>query len=143
MLTFARQGDPTVAGGAGTPPKHLSLGDEGKADVRDGNQDYIVAELNGRVSASEHYSSELFARTQLISIPLLDRHCCSNRKVRASCRSGGGSQSVLFGDYCSVLPGGLAEVDVSGVSKTIKGEAADLWYQLVKSSSVRSNTTMQ
>lgn len=62
MLTFARQGDPTVAGGAGTPPKHLSLGDEGKADVKDGNQDYIVAQLNGKVSVSDNYSPDLCAR---------------------------------------------------------------------------------
>lgn len=135
MLTFARQGDPTVAGGAGTPPKHLSLGEEGKADVKDGNQDYIVAELNGRVSSM---TATLLSGSELTLIHLLASHRCPNCKVRATGRSGGGSQSVLFGDHCPVLPGGIAEVDVSGVSLTIKGVVADLWYQLVRTSSVRS-----
>ena len=49
LLTYARVNDPTAAGGAGQPPKHLRLGSEGKADVKDGGDDRIVAELNGRV----------------------------------------------------------------------------------------------
>jgi hypothetical protein len=49
LLTYSRVDDPTAAGGAGTPPKHLSLGQEGKADVKDGNQDIMIAELDGKV----------------------------------------------------------------------------------------------
>lgn len=50
MLTFSRQGDPTFAHGDGPAPQHLIIGDEGKADVKSGDGDMIVAELNGKVS---------------------------------------------------------------------------------------------
>lgn len=49
LLTYSRVDDPTAAGGAGQPPQHLTIGKEGKADVKDGDKDKIVAELNGRV----------------------------------------------------------------------------------------------
>ncbi|KAL7423470.1 hypothetical protein Q5752_001050 [Cryptotrichosporon argae] len=48
LLTYARQDDPTVAGGAGQPPAHLSVGADGRADVKAGDDDKIVAELNGK-----------------------------------------------------------------------------------------------
>lgn len=48
QLTFSRQGDPTMASGAAHPPDNLSVGKEGKASVKRGNGDWIVAELNGK-----------------------------------------------------------------------------------------------
>lgn len=50
LLTYSRVNDPTFAHGDGPPPKHLTIGQEGKADVKDGGNDQIVAELNGKVS---------------------------------------------------------------------------------------------
>lgn len=49
LLTYSRVNDPTFASGDGQPPQHLKVGGEGKADVKDGGNDQIVAELNGRV----------------------------------------------------------------------------------------------
>ena len=49
LLTYSRVNDPTFAHGDGPPPKHLTIGQEGKADVKDGGNDQIVAELNGKV----------------------------------------------------------------------------------------------
>lgn len=49
LLTYSRVNDPTFASGDGAPPKHLSIGAEGKANVEDGGNDQIIAELNGRV----------------------------------------------------------------------------------------------
>lgn len=49
LLTYSRLNDPTFAHGDGPPPTHLKLGEEGKADVKDGGNDQIIAELNGRV----------------------------------------------------------------------------------------------
>ncbi|ORX40313.1 hypothetical protein BD324DRAFT_617276 [Kockovaella imperatae] len=48
MLTFARQGDPTMASGDGHPPTKLHVGSEGTADVTNGTADYIQATLNGK-----------------------------------------------------------------------------------------------
>ena len=42
-------GDPTVAGGAGDPPRKLHLGEEGQANVIDGDEDHIVGDLSGNV----------------------------------------------------------------------------------------------
>jgi hypothetical protein len=52
LLTYSRVNDPTFAHGDGPPPTHLKLGKEGKADVKDGGNDQIIAELNERVSNS-------------------------------------------------------------------------------------------
>jgi hypothetical protein len=55
LLTYSRLNDPTFAHGDGPPPTHLKLGAEGKADVKDGGNDQIIAELNDRVSPSSTY----------------------------------------------------------------------------------------
>ncbi|CAD6584587.1 MAG: hypothetical protein TREMPRED_003869 [Tremellales sp. Tagirdzhanova-0007] len=47
LLTYSRVGDPTVAGGAGDPPRKLHLGEEGQANVIDGDEDHIVGDLSG------------------------------------------------------------------------------------------------
>jgi hypothetical protein len=52
LLTYSRVNDPTFASGDGQPPKHMTIGKEGKADVSDGGNDQIIAELNGRVCHS-------------------------------------------------------------------------------------------
>jgi len=52
LLTYSRLNDPTFAHGDGPPPTHLKLGNEGKADVQDGGNDQIIAELNDRVRLS-------------------------------------------------------------------------------------------
>jgi hypothetical protein len=57
LLTYSRVNDPTFAHGDGPPPKHLSLGGEGKADVQDGGNDQIIAELNGKVSYPANLSN--------------------------------------------------------------------------------------
>ena len=49
-MTYSRLNDPTFASGDGQPPQHLKVGGEGKAAVKDGGNDQIVADLNGRVS---------------------------------------------------------------------------------------------
>ena len=51
LLTYSRLNDPTFAHGDGPPPTHLKLGQEGKADVKDGGNDQIIAELNGKVGS--------------------------------------------------------------------------------------------
>ncbi|OCF43482.1 hypothetical protein I317_02632 [Kwoniella heveanensis CBS 569] len=48
LLTYSRQGDPTVASGDGEPPKHFSVGKEGGATVKSGDGEAMVAELNGK-----------------------------------------------------------------------------------------------
>lgn len=49
LLTFSRIGDPTAASGNGEPPQHFSLG-EGKVNVKNGDNDRVVGELNGKAS---------------------------------------------------------------------------------------------
>jgi hypothetical protein len=48
LLTSQRQGDPTMAN-VGEAPKSLSIGSEGRADVKSGDADRLVATLNGKV----------------------------------------------------------------------------------------------
>jgi hypothetical protein len=70
LLTYSRLNDPTFAHGDGPPPTHLKLGKEGKADVKDGGNDQIIAELNERVSPlTLFFCLELTCRYSL----LLDR----------------------------------------------------------------------
>jgi hypothetical protein len=57
LLTYSRVNDPTFAHGDGPPPKHVTIGQEGKADVQDGGNDQIIAELNGKVSQIQIWSS--------------------------------------------------------------------------------------
>jgi hypothetical protein len=75
LLTYSRVNDPTFAHGDGPPPTHLKLGKEGKADVKDGGNDQIIAELNERVSPlTLYFCLKLTCRSLL----LLDRPTMSS-----------------------------------------------------------------
>lgn len=105
-MTYARQNDPTAATGNGPPPHRLTIGSEGKADVKDGNQDYITATLAGKVSGpSGRAAAEL-------TMPAIYRG--KDGQVRLAGGRPGGGERIVPADDRAVLPGGPAAIDVRG-----------------------------
>jgi hypothetical protein len=102
LLTYSRVNDPTFAHGDGPPPTHLKLGKEGKADVKDGGNDQIIAELNERVSPlTFFFCLELTCRYSL----LLDRPTMSfsSRVSRVPSRMSCPLRSLVSQRACRVL----------------------------------------
>ena len=86
LLTYARIGDPTFAGGNGAPAKKLHL-NEGVVDVKLGDQEKIAGNLNGKVSRTSTASSPIPVACPRARDPRADPRRSSQRARPSTCSS--------------------------------------------------------